>query len=70
VKTTTYPSDKPIPPALVERCLRVVHPWSGASGEERAKARDILREAERRRLNARLGRWKLHDERLVEEDPL
>jgi hypothetical protein len=70
VKTTSYPADKPIPPALLERCLHVVHPWSGASGEERARARDILREAERRRLNARFGRSALHNERIIEEDPL
>jgi len=70
MKTTVYPGDRPIPPALLERCLRVLRPWSGASPNERAKARDILREAQRRHLDARLRRWEPHDERFVEEDPL
>jgi hypothetical protein len=51
-----------VTPALVERAQRVLHPWSGATADERMTARAILREAHRRALNARFARLVSDDE--------
>lgn len=59
-----------IPDDLAQRAARILHPGSGATPTERCQAAQLLRDYERQRLAARLGRWALHDERLVEEDPL
>jgi hypothetical protein len=59
-----------IPEELAERAARVLHPWSRTTPAERRQARQLLREYERHRTNARVRRVALHDERLVEEDPL
>jgi hypothetical protein len=59
-----------LPDELAERAKRVLYPWSRATPAERREATLLLREYEKQRLNARLGRWALHDERFVEEDPL
>lgn len=39
-----------VTPDLVARAEAVLHPWSGATTEERQKARMILREAAKQRL--------------------
>lgn len=59
-----------IPDELAARAMRVLQPLSVATPAERRQARQLLRDYERQRVNARLGRWLLHDERFVEEDPL
>ena len=59
-----------IPDDLAERARRVLHPRSRATPAEKRQATLLLREYERQRLNARVGRWALHDERFIEEDPL
>jgi hypothetical protein len=59
-----------IPADLAERAARVLHQRSSASPAERRQATLLLREYERQRANARVRRWALHIERLVEEDPL
>lgn len=49
-------------PALVARAERVVHPWSGASIEERQRARLILQRASARH-------WRPYTEAIIERDP-
>ena len=59
-----------IPDELAERAARVLQPHSGAATVERREATLVLRAYRRQQVNARVGRWALHQERFVEEDQL